>query len=66
MENSKTTKELYSELAFSDEELRELDKARSMPIVFDEDCPETTPEKAVKFKRVNPRRLAKAGIISDE
>lgn len=27
-----------------------------MTIVFDEDCPETTPERALKFKRVNPRR----------
>ena len=27
-----------------------------MPITFDDDCPETTPEKAVKFRRVNPPR----------
>ncbi len=27
-----------------------------MPITFDEDCPETTPERALKFKRVNPVR----------
>ena len=45
------------DLAFSKEELEELKTAREMPIVFDEDCPETTPERAVKFKRVNsPRR----------
>ncbi|MCD8131525.1 MAG: hypothetical protein LUE16_09670 [Lachnospiraceae bacterium] len=60
MANSRTAKELFSELTFSGEELEELDKARSMPIVFDEDCPETTSEKAIKFKRVNPRRLVKA------
>ena len=31
-------------------------EARERPIVFDEDCPETTPERAVKFRRVNPPR----------
>lgn len=36
------------------EELAELERAKKMPIVFDEDCPETTPEKAIKFRRVNP------------
>ena len=35
------------DLAFSKEELEELKTAREMPIVFDEDCPETTPERAV-------------------
>ena len=44
------------ELAFTAEERKELDEARKMPITFDDDCPETTPEKAVKFKRVNPPR----------
>ena len=39
------------------EELKELERARTMPISFDEDCPETTPEKAVKFKRVNPPKM---------
>ena len=34
--------------------------SREMPIVFDEDCPETTPERAVKFKRVNPPRRTDA------
>ncbi len=60
MENtSELTEELKLELAFSAEELAELERARSMPITFDEDCPETTPEQALKFKRVNPvRRLA--------
>lgn len=52
-------REMMNELAFTQEELAELDRARSMPITFDEDCPETTPERAVKFKRVNPvRRVA--------
>ncbi len=44
------------ELAFTQEELKELERARSMPITFDEDCPETTPERAMKFRRVNPVR----------
>ncbi len=47
---------LAKELAFSEEELKELEIAREKPIVFDEDCPETTPERALKFKRVNPSR----------
>lgn len=50
------TAELMDELAFSEEELASLAKARNMPIVFDEDCPETTPERALKFRRVNPPR----------
>lgn len=44
------------ELAFTEEELKEIDTARNMPITFDEDCPETTPERALRFKRVNPAR----------
>lgn len=48
--------ELAKELAFTEEEIKELTEARKKPIVFDEDCPETTPERAVKFRRVNPPR----------
>ena len=48
------TEEQVEELAFTEKELEELERARNMPIIFDEDCPETTPEKAVKFQRVNP------------
>lgn len=51
--------EKINELAFSQEELDELARARSVPIVFDEDCPEVTPEQAVRFRRVNPvKRVA--------
>ena len=32
------------------------DYARKMPITYDEDCPETTPEMAMRFRRVNPVR----------
>mgnify|MGYP001068908745 CR=1 FL=1 len=51
------TKEMKEELAFSKEELAELARAKAMPITFDEDCPEVTPEMAVKFRRVNPPRI---------
>lgn len=47
---------VVADLAFTKEELEELKKSREMPIVFDKDCPETTPEKAMKFRRVNPPR----------
>lgn len=51
-----TAAEKIHELAFSQEELDELERARTMPIVFDGDCPEATPEQAVKFRRVNPTK----------
>lgn len=50
--------ETKRELAFSEEEKKELERARTMPITFDEDCPETTPERALCFRRVNSRRKA--------
>ncbi len=52
-------KRAKKELAFTPEELKELERARTMLITFDEVCPETTPERAMKFRRVNPvRRVA--------
>ena len=36
--------ELKKELAFTKEELEELEMAKKKPITFDSDCPETTPE----------------------
>ena len=50
------SEEQLKELAFTDEERKELERARSMPYVYDEDCPEVTPERAVKLRRVNPPR----------
>ena len=50
------TPEQKEELAFTEKEQEELKKARTMKITFDADCPETTPERALKFKRVNPPR----------
>ena len=51
MENIKTINEILT-----DEEIKQLEEAKKKPIVFDEDCPETTPERAIKFRRVNPSR----------
>ena len=58
MANKADQTDLMKELAFSPEELKELERDRTMPIIFDEDCPETTPERAMKFRRVNPVRRA--------
>ena len=56
VKTSEMSLELKQELAFTKEELAELEAAKKMPITFDADCPETTPERAVKFRRVNPPR----------
>ena len=50
------TKEMIESLAFSEDEKAALAEARKRPVVFDEDCPETNPERALKFRRVNPPR----------
>ena len=42
------TSRLEKELAFTEKELAELERARKMPITFDEDGPEVTPEKALR------------------
>lgn len=53
---------LAQELAFTHDEQAQLERAKTMPVVFDEDCPETTPERALRFRRVNPvRRIAGSG-----
>lgn len=51
---NRMTKEMLASLAFSEDEKAVLAEARKRPVVFDEDCPETTPERALKFRRVNP------------
>lgn len=35
------------------EEIEMLDRMESMPITFDEDCPELTAEQLVKFRRIS-------------
>ena len=52
------TKEQLQELAFTKEELDRLAAAKKMPLTFDEDCPPTTAETALRFRRVNPSRRA--------
>ena len=56
---SEMTISTVTELAFTEDELKELERAREKEIVFDEECPETTPERALRFKRVNPPRNLK-------
>ena len=64
MENTNTiTPSLAKELAFTEAELKELEIARKMPITFDGECPETTPERALKFQRVNPPSGKVVGAI---
>lgn len=46
------------DIRLSKEEIEMLETAISMPITFDEDCPETTPERAIRFQRVNRTRHA--------
>ena len=48
------SEQLKRELAFTKKEREQLKASRSMPITFDDDCLETTPEMAIKFRRVNP------------
>ena len=57
---SKLTPEQLQELAFTEEECEELARARSMPIIFDDDCPPVTPERAKNFRRGNPPRQISA------
>ena len=51
--NFDLTAEQLDELKFSEEEMEEIRRARDMPIIYDEDCPMVTPERAARFHRVN-------------
>ena len=53
------SEEQKKELLFTAEERQQLDEARKRPIVYDEDCPAVTPEKAKRFRRANPDHLVK-------
>lgn len=57
------TEEMKKELAFTEEELKELEMARKMPIIFDEECPEIGPEQAIKFRRANSCALTNWGKV---
>ena len=44
------------DMTFSEEELKYLEEAKTKAITYDEDSPETTPERAMRFfRRVNER-----------
>lgn len=45
---------LAQALLLTKDERAELAYAKTMSIVYDADCPETTPERALQFRRVNP------------
>ncbi|MBO6132842.1 MAG: hypothetical protein J6P05_00720 [Lachnospiraceae bacterium] len=53
------SEEQKAELLFTAEEKIQLDEAHRRPITYDEDCPAVTPEKAVRFRRVNSGRFSK-------
>ena len=55
MENTINLKEI-KEAVYTQDDVAQLAKLKDSPIVFDEECPETTPEQAVKYRRVNPVR----------
>ena len=61
IKKSEMTPEMLKELAFTREKIDEPNRSREMPITFDEDCPETTPERAVRFYRVNPPNKTEKG-----
>ena len=47
---------LNPEMQMTPEQIRMIEDAAKRPIEFDEDCPETTPEQAKRFYRVNPKK----------
>ncbi len=53
------SEEQKKELLFTEEERKQLDEAKKRPITYDKDCPAVTPEKAMKFIRVNAERAAR-------
>ncbi len=53
---SDLTKEQINDLRFSPEEIAEIRAAQKAPIVFDEDCPEVTPEQGKQFRRRADRK----------
>lgn len=48
-------------MLFTAEQLKCLEQAKDKPIVYDEDSPETTPERAARFRRVKPSKAAANG-----
>ena len=44
-------------MAFSAEEMKYLEDAKKRPITYDEDSPETTPDRACRFRRINESKV---------
>ena len=53
MENTIDLKEI-KEAVYTQEDIAQLEALIDTPVFPDADCPETTPEQAVRYKRVNP------------
>ena len=49
------TYDLKPDTKLTPEQIRMIEEAAKRPITFDEDCPETTPEQAMRFYRVHPK-----------
>lgn len=45
--------DLNNPLPLTEEQIKMLEALKDRPIVFDEDCPEQTPEELKQFKRVS-------------
>ena len=45
------------DITFSAEERKYLEDAKKRPITYDGDSPETTPERAMRFRRVKPSKV---------
>ena len=44
-------------MAFSAEEMKYLEEAKKRPITYDEDSPETTPDIASRFRRIQVSKV---------
>ena len=55
MENTINLSDI-KEIVFTQSDLDELARLENRPVAFDEDCPEVTPEQALRYRRVNPVR----------
>lgn len=53
----KITFELKPDAELTPEQIKMIEEAAKHPVVYDEDCPETTPEQAKRFHRVHPRKI---------
>ena len=47
-------------LPLTEEQKREIEEARKLPFVYDEDCPPQTKEELTQFRRANARKSGTA------